>query len=243
MINTDVLENLHYRESIRHPHNQWYRGYPDWRHDVNGQSPYKILDRILANNIGKSFSLAFHYFCTKVPKYQQRLFLEVFTENRYWSYMNFYIDSDGNIQIKELLNKPKGPYRVYSDDYKVMWRDTKSPRNWYTKKELVEQIPYFRIREDFEPVIFGTVSEYDSKKHPEYQAYKRKQQHKYKMLARQVKKDREEKYAYVETLMRKQKADKKAKEREINDLKRQAAGFDEESFKGEFYHGRKNKKK
>ena len=54
---------------------------------------YKLADYILNNNIGKSFDMAFHYYCTKVPKYQQCLFLQNFrTYNRY------YIDENGLIK-------------------------------------------------------------------------------------------------------------------------------------------------
>jgi len=123
-----------------------------------------------------------------------------------------------------------------------MYKDLKPYKNRYDQK-LYNEIPYYRNSSDFERIGIGQVWEYDSKKHPEYQAYKRKQAHNRKMSARQYKKDREERFEYMLTLVKRKAEEKKSKEREIDNLKRLAAGFDEESFKGEFYHGRKNKKK
>jgi hypothetical protein len=94
---------------------------------------------------------------------------------------------------------------------------------------------------DYEKIIQGQIYSFDSKKDPQYIKLKRES----------FKRDQRENKAYKK--LRKleslkifntsiQSAKEAArKEKELDILKRNQAGFDEESFKGQFYHGRKNK--
>lgn len=52
--------------------------YHYWPSDKN---PYKIAYRIINNNIGKSYALAFSYYCSKVEQRYQYIFLEYFNES------------------------------------------------------------------------------------------------------------------------------------------------------------------
>ena len=122
-------------------------------HDTDNISPYTRVKRIIENNIGKSFSLAFSYYCKQVPKYQQHVFLEEFNNDinsRYTQY--FYIDEDGLIQrkkdIKRRFVKPKREYTVQSDDYKFV---------------LVHKITG-HLKTKFEPVYDGNKNYYYNSK-------------------------------------------------------------------------------
>jgi len=72
-----------------------------WRTDE--YAPYKILYRILDNNIGKSFDLAFSYYCKKVDSQYQHLFLREFDKQRFQRYSNYILDENKIIR-KQLKN-------------------------------------------------------------------------------------------------------------------------------------------
>lgn len=105
--NFDKLNNLPYNQGIGLAYMH--------RHRNPSKNPYKIATRILDNNIGKSFDMAFHYFCTKVPKHKQYIFLDEVSGIRYRKY--YFVDDDGNIQINKPINKKAERY-IYYGDYK-----------------------------------------------------------------------------------------------------------------------------
>lgn len=86
------------------------------------KNPYKIEQRVLKNNIGKSFALAFSYYCKKVKPRYQDLFLKNFQE-KYWRYyrgfgLDYIIDENGNIQdIRE--EKPKKEISIKFNNYQI----------------------------------------------------------------------------------------------------------------------------
>lgn len=58
-------------------------------------NPYKIVQRIIDNNINKSFDMAFHYACTKLKKQDQWIFLREFEpKTRYWFADSYYVEDD-----------------------------------------------------------------------------------------------------------------------------------------------------
>lgn len=74
----------------------------------------------------------------------------------------------------------------------------------------------------------------------EYSRYKKERQDKDRKERREYKKAKEE---YNDDLLFCLEYNRKKKEEERNIIERDRLGFDEDSFKGEFYHGQKRKKK
>lgn len=116
MTNIEKLEELPYKESkreyfIRVHGSTWDRK----DHYSKERSPYRIARLILENNIGKSFDLAFHYYCSKVPKHEQHYFLGYFRD--IFRYNEWYVDKNGNIQYNKWKRNPI--YSIKSEDYKT----------------------------------------------------------------------------------------------------------------------------
>ena len=73
---TDILPfRIGTRKNIKVNHDSWVFFY-HYFHTEN--DPYKLSKRIIENNIGKSFDLAFSYYCSKVEKRYQDIFLNEF---------------------------------------------------------------------------------------------------------------------------------------------------------------------
>lgn len=93
--------------------------------------PWKIANRIIEHNIGKSFALAFSYYCKKVRKQDQFEFLKDFEEGQ-WGCRNpeYYVDEQGLIQRAREPRRyswQMPPYKVSSyeeGDYEIYigWR-------------------------------------------------------------------------------------------------------------------------
>lgn len=98
--------NMYDLDKFDHP---WYRDLKYW----------EIRKRILENNIGKSFDLAFSYYCKLVPKRLQHEFLEEFELN------SIYKVVDGIIQ--------KAPQKVYKHIYQL---PSKEVLDKYAKKHI-----------------------------------------------------------------------------------------------------------
>jgi hypothetical protein len=92
----------------------------DYRNYKN-PSPYKIAERILRKNIGKSFDSAFSYYCKQVDIQYQTIFLKEVKRDcgRYRYYSKFFIDDDGLIR-HSCHNKSK-KVNFESVDYKTTW--------------------------------------------------------------------------------------------------------------------------
>jgi hypothetical protein len=164
----DKFDKLPYRESInRIKFDHWTNG-KSYIHPINSISPYTRIERILQNNIGKSFDLVFSYYCKQVPKYQQHLFLEEFTKYNRWRsrYSYYYTDDEGNIQHWE-KQYPKKPIKfniipnVYGYQYEsngkikiqlkepLFWKWGGSWRNTaYTQILLKDNALYFESKND-----------------------------------------------------------------------------------------------
>lgn len=103
----EQYENMPFRESTRKKHSN--RSWEYSIEKIGDYTLYRITKKVIRNNIGKSFAMAFHYFCTLVPKYLQYYFLEEFEKNeKHWRYWNtYYIDEQGLIQEhkKETVKK------------------------------------------------------------------------------------------------------------------------------------------
>lgn len=241
MINIKKLQNLPNKLSMKFSeksHNKKIKYWGDYRYKPK-YNPWKICERILKNNIGKSFNLAFTYYCKFVPKHEQYIFLEEFDDNRkFWRWRGgYYIDKNGNIQYKNNWIKPKKQIILYSNDYKTELRHIITGKK---KPEFFWSFKHGLKEEDFKPfIVDGKEYVFETKKDPKYKRLFNNQ------LKQSRKKDR------INNLLKKKiqynfltKEEQEIKNSLKNDLiKRDSHGFDENSFKGIEYHGQKRKLK
>lgn len=127
-LNISEIEELPSRGKLNF---SWYSRKWEYRNrTIDGVSIYTICQRVIDNNIGKSFALAFSYYCKLVPKRDQYLFLEEFShKNRRSRQSDYFIDEDGLIQInkesfwyeykKRKDVKKKEKLYITSSDYKT----------------------------------------------------------------------------------------------------------------------------
>lgn len=258
MVSIEKLENLPYREGrkayLTNKYGSLYNVFDYKRHNKE-KSPYKIADRIIENNIGKSFDMAFSYFCTKVKKHEQCIFLNQFLNYSSYIWKNHIVDEDGNIQYYGYI-KPKKSIFIYSKDYKTEKIHTESGINYdkfisvykkelktktwtnslgqiisHTYKEygefLYHKYKHYKAQEkDFHEVIVqGWVKEFESKKDLEYKRLKREQ---IKASKREYKNKYFKKLSDAE--MRTILKAKKLKEREETRIKLEAKGFRPNAF-------------
>lgn len=258
MVDIEKLENLPYREGrkayLTNKYGSLYDVF-DYKKGNKEKSSYKIADRIIESNIGKSFDMAFSYFCTKVKKYEQDVFLNEFLNYSSYRWNNYFVDENGNIQYCGYV-KPKKSIFLYSKDYKTEIIHTESgikydkfisvykkelkTKTWtnslghiisYTYKEygefLYHQYKHYKAQEkDFHGVIVqGWVKEFESKKDSEYKRLKREQ---IKASKREHRNKYFKKLSDVE--MRTILKAKKLKEREETRIKLEAKGFRPNAF-------------
>lgn len=204
MVDIEKLENLPFRENraanlIKRYGNMYNIHKFDHTSHRSDKSlfPWVIAKRIINNNIGKSFDMAYHYFCTKVPIYEQHYFMDEFSPK--WRYSNYYIDENKNIQ--RIQKKPFKKYiSIQSADYKTELRhkvtghrkedfkEVKKPLgtyvyviDYYTYGEVNQGYfgkmkpinERYRAKEsDFEPVIVkGWIKHFESKNDPRFKRY------------------------------------------------------------------------
>jgi hypothetical protein len=102
----EQFDKLPYRESRWQ--NLMSRGWNmyDLRFDHNWgryEKFYKVADRIIESNVGKSFNRAFSKYCEKVPVLEQYWFLREFEGH----YANYFIDKNRCIQRSKWCKKYK----------------------------------------------------------------------------------------------------------------------------------------
>lgn len=179
-------ELLPKRLSMRRNVNTW----KDWYHHnarYRGEEVWKIYERIIENNIGKSYDKALKYFRRRVSKSLYYLFKENFKkehERITWRWKHYYVDK--GIIRQFIPKKPNKPIVITSSDYeeKIVFKGNHAI---YLKNHL-----YLERREEI-VVISGWKKEYETKKHPEYIRLS-KERHKRRL--REAKYDR--KYRYYE---------------------------------------------
>jgi hypothetical protein len=76
-------------------------GYVDLYRHYYRPNPYVVADRILKNNIGKSFDLAFSYYCKKVRKFHQEIFLNKVKSKKshHYFFPVYSVDDSGRIAV------------------------------------------------------------------------------------------------------------------------------------------------
>ena len=101
-------------------------------HSWYGDLPYyKVINRVLTNNIGKSYDLTYSYICKLIPERLHWKFEQYFIPRYYfykeWKILNtYFIDYNGLIQ----LNSDRY-IRSASTNWKKIW-----PKNYYEKRSM-----------------------------------------------------------------------------------------------------------
>jgi len=220
-------KDAHYEE-VKH---DWDRRHDSQYHKVDGIWPWKRVKRICEAYIGKQFSQAFSEYCKQVPVYQQKYFLEEFSNrgrrnSDYWTY--YFVDKQGNIQkhigeyfIEKAKNKK---IYYYSDDYKTEKRHKVTgaayPGDWFSrnKKNFNE--------DDYEYVVVsGYFLEFKSENDPHYIRLVTDQRKRKKAAQRVAEKESAAKaYSFIS------KTEEEAKkEKAKNRIKIEVKGFDYET--------------
>lgn len=239
----EKLENLPKREGMYSKKlDHWERNRRCFK--IDGTSIYKFTNRVIENYIGKSFDDAFSYFCKKVPKHLQYMFLDKFDPHykRWNRFTEFILDENKIIiqnpeYLKWYENYHKStPVMFYSYDYETayMHRGTKEviSKSVYSNK-------YWYCKSDVEIIISGYEREFPSKQDKTYKRLMTEKTRLKKLQYRRYEKYMKQK-AY--SFMTRDEV-KKKKEQQEDLIRRDALGFDDESFKGEWYHGQKRKLK
>jgi len=217
-------------EEVKH---DWDRRHDTQYHKVDGIWPWKRVKRICEAYTGKQFSQAFSEYCKQVPVYQQKFFLEEFSNkgrrnSDYWTY--YFVDKNGNIQkhIGEyFVNKAKNKkVYYYSDDYKTEKRHKRTgaayPEWFYRNKKNFNEDDYELV------VVSGYFLEFKSEKDPHYIRLVTDQRKRKKAVERAKEKEAEAKaYSFIS------KSEIELKEEKLrNKLKIEVKGFDyEKSFR------------
>lgn len=116
------------------------RKYRHYFHSEN--NPWKIVKRVLNNNIDKSFALAFSYYCSKVEQRYYKEFLEEFYDRGWrWIIPNYYIDDNGLIQTN-IKPKEKKPIIIYSKNYKTELRHKITGDKKVNFKDVYKDVKY-----------------------------------------------------------------------------------------------------
>lgn len=211
-------------------------------HNIGDYSTWDIMFRTIENNIGKSFAMTFHYYCKLVPKYCQNDFLEKFKHIRLDRYNTYYVDDLGSIQRYKPKNEYKGPYTVKSLDYKIQYKRIDLGKGGrFRDVSIKDNLTWYDDPDDFEKIIRGQIWEFESKKDPVYVKYKREQFKRDKKRDKDYKKEKRERSELIFNKGIMLEKERIRKQRELDLVKIFKHGFDSESFKGDFYHGRKNK--
>lgn len=115
-------EDLPYRESFRAKQFrlQSWGLFEDRKQKINHINLGKIVDRIITNNIGKSFDETYSYYCKLIPKN---------TEDKHYEFMGcfeephpyYYVDSNGNIQNNNFWDKSRNREKQSSLTKRNYW--------------------------------------------------------------------------------------------------------------------------
>lgn len=133
LVNTKLDDLL-----VRVPKGQRWKRYDRRRGiKIDHASPWKFAKRVLKKYVNKNFGDAFSFFCSKVPKHMQYVFLDEFQnyENLGWKgtlYNYYIIDKNNIIRCVKDFNKYKGPYKFVSIDaeYENVYTNRINGRIW-----------------------------------------------------------------------------------------------------------------
>lgn len=190
--NIEKLEELPKKESINRNKDSWSYRHDDY-HRVGHYYPYQIINQICKIYLGKHVNEAFSYYCKRVPKYQQKFFLDHFNGKRWGTYL---LDENNNIILNPRFNQKK-IYKIYSDDYKTGWKYIGKDK--FLKGRITENPPYWWQKDDYEQVVIsGHIQYFESRKDPRYIKYHQEKQKKYRReLRKKRKEDKLRQYTFL----------------------------------------------
>jgi hypothetical protein len=255
-VNIDKLDTLPFRESryqyiTRKYGDMWDLPRFDntWHRTDRSGYPWVKAERSIKRYLGKSYAKAFSHFCKQVEQYEQYEFDEYFRgyDRRWNSYPAEYIvDDNGNIQ-----RNPE--YETYKTRYRRSKKRDSVTFKSFDYKESYVNIHTGEINDNpnryncsrHKPygdwvltVVEGFWKQFDDVNDKEYYRLKREDQHRNELNDRRYKKWARYEKAYSFLTRAEEKL---IEEREIDLIKRDAHGFDDNSFKGIEYHGQKRK--
>lgn len=226
------FENMPYTESMRRKYlDGWYARWKSDVHRVGSRHMYAIIRHVFLRFEGKHVNKAFTYYCSLVPKYMQDYFWNEFNTDKKiswrWRNTGFYIDRGSNIR------KQKKEFKEKKYEY-VNLKTFKEIKFIYENKsnsKYGRKLPPKEITEHFESF---------DKRYPEgSKGFKRIQyerEKQYRVANRYRQAENDAKIYDLLTYKKKKKANKE------DDRIRDSHGFDENSFFGIEYHGRKRKR-
>lgn len=231
------MNNLPFREPMKPKGDFWYNwGYKT--HYVQQESIWRHISNLIERNVGKSFNMTFHYFCKHFPRQYQKDFLNKFEDIKSWRWKEYYTDDQGLIQTFNPKHQYKGPYKVKSLDYRIQWKRIR-PKFYRTCGKIVDRLEWYEDEKDFVKIIQGEIYEFQSRKDPVYVTYRRKKYRQYLLEERRDKKLKKEKSIATFNKAIESCSAEARRQRGIDQVKLLKHGFDENSFKGLNYHGRK----
>ena len=250
--NLEKLDILTRQQHSRKYHDDWYGHSGSDYHRVGDYFPSTIRERVIEKFMDKSFDQAFAYFCTLVPKYQQKEFKEGFTFgiNKSWRSSNYEIV---NGIIRKIEHEDyKKPVRFKSDDYTETYQH-KVTGHKISDNEYWNRSAYIRTkgsssngkwmainRDDYELItLTGWSQEFESTRDPRY--LKLTQERAQRKHLEQKKEDKVKKHRSY-CFLTKDELQKKCDISESR-LVRDRHGFDKTTFMGIEYHGQKRKLK
>lgn len=245
--------DMPFKSGMENNRHWWgYRGTERTKHGLN---TWLFKDYVIEKNVGKSFSQAFSYFCKFVDRQYQKYFLEAFQNyeapRRKHYFEKYWIDENDVIQ-KVDEKKEKSEIVFISSDYEEKWLIQTVSNPWAKYKILNQHVRTLpkgerwavqrEFRSDIEFVkLLSTKGIKRTFSNTKSRVYQRLRYEDIKLYnKRQREEERKKKETVYSFLTREEKELKKQKELDQYNLYRH--GFDDESFKGNPYHGRKNKK-
>jgi hypothetical protein len=246
------IDHIPFRENIRRKAMSDSRSWSFSHHyiKVRNKSVWGFINLLLTNSIGKPFDVVFSKFCHEAPVQYQQDFLDEFVPQYKSQTSDYYIDENGLIQESEHViqrrierrEERKRPYIRRSHDWQggyinkitgsiISLRDA---RWYYSDSYLKENHKYGMISGSEWKVQKGSA---EDKRY----YYEDKTKYKAKLKAeRTARKEKRYSFKTKTEIEAKMLLEKTRLENNNNILRH---GFDNESFRGEHYHGRKNKKK
>jgi hypothetical protein len=198
----------------------------------------KKVKYIIENNIGKSFDLTYKYFCKKYPNIERKHFLDEFEYNYRRYYCLYYVNDEGNIvkgDPRYKKTKKSIIFRSFDLQTKQIHKISLNPPSkhqnkwWYWQKDSIKN-SYVEV------VTQGVYKEFKSKKD---KLFVRLMYEKNQAIRRNDKLRRINKSIEEESLLHNLETSYKKKQLELDIIKRDSHGFDENSFKGKVSYVRK----
>ena len=225
------IDELPYKQSMtkdeNHTKGYWYGKNTGVYRKIGNYFPWTHVERTLKKFKGKNVNKAFTHYCSVVDTCQQYMFWDEINEaerygykqnNSYrWGY--WYVDKQNRIQYKK-PKKPNNEYVIYSHDFKmgtVKVKHIDETKRWW-KKDYTYWTEEREIIQG-ERFIF-------KKKNDAYHKCYAEQLSKGRKVEREAAIEAENK-AYSFLTMKKEYA---LKNKEIDIIKRDSHGFDEDSF-------------